>query len=277
MMLTPLEAARLCGTRAKFSRPEFAAVWALYWLNNARFPVRARAALEQKFRQPSFGNSAGPLIMGPNGNREASWLEQLETLFDRSSDALPIDPALTPLLACSPLRPAIGDAWSWERLHLFNVLSQNPLGRLGLVLFDFASDKIDATRTLDDIAALMRQHPGLRIQCEGHARPQSPPEYGMALSQARAARVRSELLLRCRDTAAWSTEDRTEGVRAGGYSESDDFDAVAEFYQQRQVGEKVVAVGKWRVLGLGYMPPPDRSDGQCATIEVGCFVETRSH
>ena len=111
--------------------------------------------------------------MGPNGNREASWLEQLATLFDSSSDRICIDPALTPLLACSPLRPEIGDAWSWERLHLFNVLSQNPFGRLGLILFDFASDKIEdeASRTLDDIAALMRQHPGLRIRCEGHARP----------------------------------------------------------------------------------------------------------
>ena len=147
--------------------------------------------------------------------------------------------------------PADGGPWSMERIHLLCSLP----AKGWLIPFEFASDKLEAPEqwdipaaaTLDEVAATLRRHPGLRLAIEGHARPGAPAAFGRPLSQARAARLRQELLTRLADAPAWRSEgEASEGVRAGGYVEGEgDFDDVASFYTQRVVGRRIRARGVW--------------------------------
>ena len=148
------------------------------------------------------------------------------------------------------LYPADQVPWSMERI---NLLCELPKG--WLIPFEFAADEIEAPQqwdipsaaTLDEIASTLRRHPGLRLTIEGHARPGAPAAFGRPLSQARAARLRQELLTRLADAPAWRSEgEASEGVRAGGYVEGEgDFDDVASFYTQRVVGRRIRARGVW--------------------------------
>eukprot|EP00913_Durusdinium_trenchii_P017728 g16660.t1 len=125
------------------------------------------------------------------------------------------------------LRPEGGAKWSLERLHL----CQNPpcLPSIG---FAFASDaiSINAHHELERTAAILEKHPGLRLTILGMARPDAPHELGVALSQARAVRVRSHLLGLLANSTQWQDEDATEGVREGGYDEGEDIDDTLDFY-----------------------------------------------
>ncbi|CAE7198334.1 unnamed protein product [Symbiodinium microadriaticum] len=163
-----------------------------------------------------------------------------------------------------------GEKWSLERLHLCFAPPQFPL-----IHFDFANDALDeeARQSLESVAEILRRHPGLGLLVRGYARPEAPPDLGIALSQARAARVRSHLL-GLLGPGRWQ-EDATEGLRQGGYSEGDpDLDRVLEFYRPRVVGRRIRAVGCWsetdmvsRRAGLG--------GGQSAEIFVDGFQESR--
>ena len=94
------------------------------------------------------------------------------------------------------------------------------------------------------------------------ARPDAPPELGLALSQARAASVRSHLLGLLSASAAWQGEDPSDGLRAGGYDEGDEIEETLEFYSQCWVGEKIRAIGQW-----GHF----KRSGQCASINISGF------
>lgn len=167
------------------------------------------------------------------------------------------------------LMPKAGEKWSLERLHLCFAPPQFPL-----IHFDFANDALDeeARQSLESVAEILRRHPGLGLLVRGYARPEAPPDLGIALSQARAARVRSHLL-GLLGPGRWQ-EDATEGLRQGGYSEGDpDLDRVLEFYRPRVVGRRIRAVGCWsetdmvsRRAGLG--------GGQSAEIVVDGFQES---
>ena len=58
--------------------------------------------------------------------------------------------------------------------------------------------------------------PWLRLTIVGMARPDAPPELGLALSQARAVSVRSHLLGLLSASAAWQGEDPSDGLRLLG-------------------------------------------------------------
>jgi outer membrane protein OmpA-like peptidoglycan-associated protein len=170
----------------------------------------------------------------------------------------------------SRLYPKEGSPWSIELIHL--CLVELPLAFMSrffqthdrhkgrdftegwLIPFEFASDDVEssasntrAESTLDAIATILRRHPGLRLRIEGNARPGAPAIFGQPLSQARAVRVRQELLHRLADAPAWHSEgEASEGVRPGGYTENGgDFDDVASFYTQRDVGRRLQARGVW--------------------------------
>ena len=152
------------------------------------------------------------------------------------------------------LYPRDGMPWSIELIHIHELIHR--LHSNGwLIPFEFASDDIEASAsntcaegTLDFIAATLRRHPRLRLAIEGHARPSAPAIFGRPLSQARATRVRQELLARLADAPAWRAEgEPSEGVRRpNGYTEGgDDFEDVASFYTQRVVGRRLRARGVW--------------------------------
>jgi len=205
---------------------------------------------------------------------------RLMAAFDGSADSI--------------LPPPHGMPWTFERLCLVNRMKEPPLFmplRGWCIPFDFASDHVEKPQkqTLDYLAGLLSRHPGLRLRIEGHARPSAPAVFGMPLSQARAARVRYELLSRVlqgvwshdRD-GHWASEgDASEGVREGGYSEGEDFDAVVSFYALRTIGTRLQARGMWsptvisgiygqRLAQLGC------PDGQCAFVSIAGFDECGS-
>ena len=66
------------------------------------------------------------------------------------------------------------------------------------IQFDSASSETSASvaTTLDRVAAVMRKHPELRIRIEGHADSTGEEDLNDALSEARAARVRDQLVQR---------------------------------------------------------------------------------
>ena len=112
---------------------------------------------------------------------------------------------------------------------------------------------------------MLRRHPRLRLAIEGHARPSAPAVFGRPLSQARAVRVRRELLSRLDDDPVWQSEGAaSEGVRhPHGYVEGgDEFEDVASFYTQRVVGRRIRARGVWT----------DDDDGEYARL-----LRTRGH
>eukprot|EP00435_Cladocopium_sp_Y103_P014937 s3895_g3.t1 len=158
--------------------------------------------------------------------------------------------------------------WSLERLHL----CQEP-PCLAAISFAFASDAItiNAHHELERIAAILLKHPGLRLSIVGMARPDAPPELGLALSQARAVRVRSHLLGLLSSCQAWQEEEAMDcGVRAGGYDEGEEIEDALAFYScQRWVGDRIRAIGRWErrrnAATLCY------STGQCAKIDVAGF------
>ena len=143
-------------------------------------------------------------------------------------------------------------------------------------------------------AKMLELHPGLLIRIEGHARPQARAMYGRPLSQARATSLRKALLehLYSKDAAERHVYPRivsafgadepsaSAGVRAGGYSEGDDFVAVTEYYTVRSIGTRVEALGVW-LTGSGseadgralYELMSYTRDGQCASIMVAGFQE----
>jgi len=159
--------------------------------------------------------------------------------------------------------------WSLERLHL----CQSP-PCLSAISFAFASDaiSINAHHELERIAAILVKHSGLRLSILGMARPDAPPELGLALSQARAVRVRSHLLGLLANCPAWEDEHAIDrGVRAGGYDEGEEIEDALAFYScQRWVGERIRAIGHWARRSPGacllcY------STGQCAKIDLAGF------
>ena len=113
-----------------------------------------------------------------------------------------------PILA--PTASQQGEDWTWERLHR---VAEWPSVLPMVIAFGFASDALDAAAhlQLDSLAAKLRCHPRLRIRVEGHSQRGAPPSYGHAISQARATRVRTELLLRLQGDAAWAGEEPHEG------------------------------------------------------------------
>mmetsp|Transcript_53892 Transcript_53892/g.100982 ORF Transcript_53892/g.100982 Transcript_53892/m.100982 type:complete len:237 (-) Transcript_53892:102-812(-) len=134
-----------------------------------------------------------------------------------------------------------GEKWSLERLHL---CYEPP--RFPLIHFSFANDELDARARddLEEVAEVCKRHPSLQLLVRGYARPEAPPDLGVALSQARAARVRSYLLRLLKDFG-WD-EDPSEGIRDGGYDEGRrDLDEMLGFYCTRVVGQRIKAVGCW--------------------------------
>lgn len=170
------------------------------------------------------------------------------------------------------LLPKEKQEWSLERLHL----CQEP-PCLAAISFAFASDAItiNAHHELERIAAILVKHPGLRLSIVGMARPDAPPELGLALSQARAVRVRSHLLDLLSELSScprWQEEEAMDcGVRAGGYDEGEEIEDALAFYScQRWVGDRIRAIGHWE-----RRPPAAHllcySTGQCAKIDVAGF------
>ena len=171
------------------------------------------------------------------------------------------------------LMPKSGEKWSLERLHLCFEPPQLPL-----IHFDFANDALDARArlSLETVAASLQKHPGLSLIVRGYARPEAPPDLGVALSQARATRVRSHLLSLLKGSL---DEDASDGIRAGGYSEGHpDLEEVLEFYSPRVVGHKIRAVGCWSEVDdmaprLAYL---GSCGGQSAEIVIHSFEDTVS-
>ena len=137
--------------------------------------------------------------------------------------------------------------WTFERVHLW---SHTPV--FSVIEFGFASDALSsqAHKQIWSAASWLACHPGLRIKVCGFARQEAPSVLGKALAQARAARVRCQLLLCLRELRpeCYSGEVAHEGVRDGGYSEGEDLQEVVAFYHQRVVGEHVQAEGLWPML-----------------------------
>ena len=165
------------------------------------------------------------------------------------------------------LMPKAGERWSLERLHLCFQPPEFPL-----IHFDFAHDGLDskARQHLDGVAATLRRHMGLSLLIRGYARPEAPPDLGLALSQARATRVRSYLV----GILGWD-EDANDGIRAGGYSEMHpDIGEVLEFYSPRVVGRQIKAVGCWSEADmaprLAYL---GSCGGQSAEIVIHSFQD----
>ncbi|CAL1170715.1 unnamed protein product [Cladocopium goreaui] len=209
--------------------------------------------------------------------RTATRPQSLLTLAESCKVMESKDPSVRAML------PKEKQEWTLERLHL----CQEP-PCLAAISFAFASDAItiNAHHELERIAGILVKHPGLRLSIVGTARPDAPPELGLALSQARAVRVRSHLLgllseLSELSSCQWQEEEAMDcGVRAGGYDEGEEIEDALAFYScQRWVGDRIRAIGRWerhrmRAHLLCY------STGQCATIDVagfdwGAFIEKR--
>ncbi len=81
-------------------------------------------------------------------------------------------------------------------LDLYDVLSAE--GRVATrgILFDLDSDRIrpESTPTLDEIGAMLVEHPDLRISIEGHTDSSGEEEYNQELSEKRALAVRAYLI-----------------------------------------------------------------------------------
>ncbi|CAJ1367897.1 unnamed protein product [Effrenium voratum] len=171
--------------------------------------------------------------------------------------------------AVRALLPKEGEAWSLERLHL---CLHRP--RLPLVSFSFASDAISsaARRELAEVAKVLRAHPKLKLIVRGMARPDAPPDLGLALSQARAVRVRAQLLELLATEEPWQQELLApQGLREGGYDEGSELDDVLAFYSRRIVGRRIQAIGHWtRPSGAAV---GGSSMGQCALIDIAGFGE----
>lgn len=137
-----------------------------------------------------------------------------------------------------PLAPDNCD-WSLERLHL----CEHP-PRFPHIYFRFADDGLDKREAakVEQVAALLRRHPRLRIRIHGYAQPEAPSSIGEALAQARSTSVRQLLLTLLEGEPAWEDEDATEGVRPDRHSE-----AWIEpcFAHTRVVGNRLQAVGRW--------------------------------
>lgn len=189
------------------------------------------------------------------------------------------------------LLPAGGSSqvWTWERKFLvFDERSPaRELLRVVHVPFQFASDLLteDAEARVARAANVLRRHPGLRIGVEGHARPGAPAIFGAPLSQARATRVRKQLLHHLRDEPAWAdevaaTEADGHGVHPDGYAEGGaDFEQMAAIYQPREVGRKILARGVWAERGAWAEESAQAfdasvsSDGQFARITLRGFED----
>ena len=150
-----------------------------------------------------------------------------------------------------------------------------------VICFGFASDVLDVSSALmlDALAEKLRRHPRLKVIVHGHSQAGAPASYGRAVSQARATRVRMELLKRLSDNLAWSSEAPALGRAPSHVDDAVDIDEVIEHYSQTTcIGTKLQAQGMWDA-GDDYEPPGCRREGcqQCtaAPWRVGQCAEVR--
>ena len=179
------------------------------------------------------------------------------------------------------LLPTAGTDWTWQRLSLWRELSLDPSLKSSLdhasewtIEFWVASDQINTSTCrsaaqvdkLDAIAATLRRHPRLRLRVDGHAAKDAPTIYGGPISQARATRVRSELLRRLGDHPAWSDELESQG-RAPAHMDDKDIEDTYLEYQPKRVGSKLEAVGVWR-RDPAYFASQPECGGQSAEVRI---------
>jgi len=173
------------------------------------------------------------------------------------------------------LAPALGEDWAWEHLHLCVELCQD-LETEWTIEFWVASDQISPDNTcrsiaqvekLDAIAAVLRRHPRLRIRVEGHAARDAPTIYGGPISQARATRVRTELLKRLRDQPTWNGEKESLGRGQSSMDAMDIEDTYLHYNRQELVGSKLQAIGTWRKDDVYFASQPSVG-GQSAEVRI---------
>ena len=90
--------------------------------------------------------------------------------------------------------------------------------------------------------------------------------YGGPISQARATRVRTELLRRLRDHPEWNREHELLGRGPASLDEKDIEDTY-QLYQQARVGAKLSAEGVWRKDATYFASLPS-CGGQSAEVKV---------
>lgn len=185
---------------------------------------------------------------------------------------------LLPMRLTAALAPRDGDEWTWERLHL----CAEPLleGEFEPVIeFTVASDRVSTSTCrsaamvakLDALATQMRRHPRLRLRLLGHGAPDAPSIYGGPISQARATRVRSELLLRLRGHPAWSADGPPSLGRGPEHMDDKDIEDTYLLYaEQKPVGSKVQAIGMWQ-RDEAYFATQPLCGGQCAEVRIVGF------
>ena len=180
-----------------------------------------------------------------------------------------------PMRLTAAMAPDQGHEWTWERLHLcvdpFLDDDNEPI-----IEFWVASDQINMetcrsaamVARLDAIAAKLRKHPRLVIRVEGHAARDAPTIYGGPISQARATRVRSELVKRLRDHPAWSVDGEPSLGRAPSHLDDRDIEDVYQFYHHQElVGKKLQALGVWR-RDDSYFATHPSCGGQSAEVRI---------
>ncbi len=71
-------------------------------------------------------------------------------------------------------------------------------GKLPKILFDFDSDKVEpgSRPTLDEIAAILRRHPDVKVMVLAHTCNMGSEEYNLDLSERRAKSVKAYLVRR---------------------------------------------------------------------------------
>jgi outer membrane protein OmpA-like peptidoglycan-associated protein len=79
---------------------------------------------------------------------------------------------------------------------LYDVLEKDKSVSTHGILFDVGSDHIkpESGPTLKEIAAMLEQHPSLKLTIEGHTDDQGDPAQNLALSERRAAAVKQKLI-----------------------------------------------------------------------------------
>lgn len=183
-----------------------------------------------------------------------------------------------PSLLLEVLAPPKGIGWTWERLQ---ICAERCLVHEDEAVIEFwvASDQINTSTCrsaaqvakLDAIAAILRRHPRLKIRVDGHAATDAPKIYGGPISQARATRVRSELLRRLRDHPAWIDEAPLLG-RAPAHMDDRDIEDTYQMYVQEVVGTKLQASGVWR-KDTSYFALLPSCGGQSAEVRIVGFED----
>ena len=175
------------------------------------------------------------------------------------------------------LTPVLGPAngWTWEGLYLCTNIEFDLWRENSVIEFWVASDQLETSTVrgraqvakLDALATVLRRHPRMRIRVEGHAARDAPTIYGGPVSQARATRIRSELLKRLAGHPAWSREAPLEGRGPPEMDDKDIEDTYQMYSPQGRIGSKLQARGVWRKEESYFVTLPS-CGGQSAEVKI---------